>query len=50
MPMVDVCVTAHHLAVDALDVGLKGLGEARAFTEPVPSGKLGEGSIETCGP
>ena len=32
--MVNVCIAAHHLAVDALDVGLEGFGEARGLAKP----------------
>jgi len=35
VPMIDMSVAAHHLSVDALDIGLKRLWEARGLTKPV---------------
>lgn len=46
MAMVDVGVAAHHLAVDRLDVGFKGLRETGGLSEPLPAGELGERSVD----
>ena len=47
--MVDVCVAPHHLAVDALDVGLEGFGKARSLADPFTAGELRERGVQTRG-
>lgn len=47
--VVDVSVASHHLAVNALDIGLKGFGEARGLAEPFAASELGDRSVEAGG-
>jgi hypothetical protein len=45
MAMVNVCVAAHHLAIDTLDVALERLGETRRLAEPVAACELGQWGV-----
>jgi hypothetical protein len=47
--VVDMCITPHHLAVDALNIGLESLGEAGLLAEPVTTRELGKWRVETRG-
>lgn len=47
--MIDVGVAAHHLTVDALDVGLEVLREATRLSKPILASESGKWCVETCG-
>src|SRR5690242_5557326 len=44
--VVDMCVAAHHLPVDALDVALKILRESRRFAQPITPRQLREWRVD----